>query len=74
MITQEQILGQVPFSLSGTIPSDEGTDGTVVLQRQALHAQRLAFVHPATEQLLEVTAPLPPDMQSVLDCLEQKTR
>jgi 23S rRNA pseudouridine1911/1915/1917 synthase len=69
MITQEQILGQVPFSLSG-----EPTDGTVLLQRQALHAQRLSFVHPATEQLLEVIAPLPTDMQSVLDCLERKTR
>jgi 23S rRNA pseudouridine1911/1915/1917 synthase len=65
MITQEQLLGRVPFSLS-----NEKTEGTVLLERQALHAHRLTFVHPATEQTLEITAPLPIDMQLVLDCLE----
>jgi 23S rRNA-/tRNA-specific pseudouridylate synthase len=64
MITQEQLLGKVPFSLSG-----ENAEGTVLLNRQALHAHRLTFVHPATEKQLEITAPLPADMQSVLDCL-----
>jgi 23S rRNA pseudouridine1911/1915/1917 synthase len=64
-ITQEELLHKVPFSLS-----EEQSEGTVLLQRQALHAFRLSFVHPATEELLEVTAPLPADMQSVLDCLE----
>ena len=64
-ITREQLLGTVPFSLS-----DEQTDGTVLLCRQALHAHRLSFVHPATEQLLNITAPIPADIQSVLDCLE----
>jgi 23S rRNA pseudouridine1911/1915/1917 synthase len=64
-ITQEQILGEVPFSLSG-----EDTGGTVVLRRQALHAHRLTFVHPATQQSLEITAPIPTDMQSVLEHLE----
>jgi 23S rRNA pseudouridine1911/1915/1917 synthase len=65
MITQEQLLGSVPFSLSG-----ENTAGTILLQRQALHAHRLTFIHPVTENLLEITAPLPADMQSVLDGLE----
>jgi 23S rRNA pseudouridine1911/1915/1917 synthase len=64
-ITQEQLSGEVPFSLSGEMPG-----GTILLQRQALHAHRLAFVHPATEQPLEIIAPLPTDMQSVLECLE----
>ena len=64
-ITKEQLLGEVPFSLS-----NENTEGTVLLQRQALHAHRLTFVHPATEKTLEISAPLPMDMQSVLDCLE----
>jgi 23S rRNA pseudouridine1911/1915/1917 synthase len=64
-VTQEQLSGKVPFSLS-----DEKTDGTVLLCRQALHACRLAFEHPATGQPLEIIAPLPADMQSVLDCLE----
>ena len=65
VVTQEQLLGQVPFS-----PLGENADGTVLLRRQALHACRLTFVHPVTEQQLEITAPLPPDMQSVIDCLE----
>ncbi|MDR0326678.1 MAG: RluA family pseudouridine synthase [Planctomycetaceae bacterium] len=65
MVTQEQLLGTAPFSLS-----HDKTDGTVLLSRQALHAHRLTFVHPATEQPLEITAPFPADMQSVLDCLE----
>ena len=64
MVTQEALLGKVPFSLSG-----ENADGTVLLQRQALHAYRLSFVHPVTEQQLEITAPIPADMQAVLDCL-----
>ena len=36
------------------------------LQRQALHAFRLAFVHPVTGQPLEFHAPLPVDIQQVL--------
>ena len=64
-ITQEQIWGKMPFSLSG-----ENVDGTVLLRRQALHAYRLTFVHPVTEKPLEIVAPIPADMQAVLDCLE----
>ena len=36
------------------------------LQRQALHAFRLAFVHPVTGQPLQFHAPLPEDMQQAL--------
>jgi 23S rRNA pseudouridine1911/1915/1917 synthase len=36
------------------------------LQRQALHAFRLAFAHPVTDALLEFNAPLPDDLQSAL--------
>jgi 23S rRNA pseudouridine1911/1915/1917 synthase len=36
------------------------------LQRQALHAFRLAFAHPVTGALLEFNAPLPDDLQSAL--------
>ena len=37
------------------------------LQRQALHAFRLAFVHPVTGQAKEFRAPLPQDMLQALD-------
>lgn len=42
--------------------------GTVAagMVRQALHAFRLAFVHPLTEQPMEFRAPLPPDMRTAL--------
>ena len=36
------------------------------LQRQALHAFRLAFVHPVTGQALEFHAPVPPDIAQAL--------
>lgn len=35
--------------------------------RQALHSCRLAFVHPVTGERMEFSAPLPADMQCVLD-------
>ena len=36
------------------------------LRRQALHAFRLAFAHPASGEPLEFIAPLPPDMEQAL--------
>jgi 23S rRNA pseudouridine1911/1915/1917 synthase len=38
-------------------------------KRQALHAAKLAFEHPATGKPVEVTAPLPADMQELLAAL-----
>jgi 23S rRNA pseudouridine1911/1915/1917 synthase len=37
------------------------------LERPFLHAGRLVFSHPADGRRLEFTAPLPYDLQSVLD-------
>ena len=36
------------------------------ITRQALHSHRLCFPHPITGKMLEFTAPLPNDMQNVL--------
>jgi 23S rRNA pseudouridine1911/1915/1917 synthase len=41
----------------------------VLIDRQALHAHSLRFKHPQTGRELEVTAPLPADMQRVLEAL-----
>jgi 23S rRNA pseudouridine1911/1915/1917 synthase len=41
------------------------------LERPFLHAARLAFAHPADGRRLEFTAPLPDDLQAVLDGIEQ---
>ena len=39
-----------------------------LIQRHALHAESLAFEHPSGQQM-KITAPLPEDMQSVIDLL-----
>ena len=46
-----------------------GDAGPAVIARQALHATRLVVAHPATQAPLELAAPLPEDMQRVLDVL-----
>ena len=48
-------------------PADE----LVLLDRQALHARRLRFLHPVTGELIEVEAPLPADIARVLDELRK---
>lgn len=42
------------------------SDALVLLDRQALHARRLRFTHPATGAFLEIEAPLPTDLTTVL--------
>jgi len=42
--------------------------------RQFLHARRLGFKHPKTGQRLNLEAPLPPDLSSILDLLREETR
>ena len=39
--------------------------------RQALHAARLAFVHPATGTLLEFNSKLPPDLAEIVDAFKE---
>jgi 23S rRNA pseudouridine1911/1915/1917 synthase len=51
--------------------SGDSSDATVVLNRQALHARRLRFTHPRSGQVLEIEAPLPPDMRAVLEELRK---
>jgi 23S rRNA pseudouridine1911/1915/1917 synthase len=43
-----------------------GTQGLLGLERQFLHAVRVAFDHPITGERIEVRSPLPPDLQSAL--------
>jgi 23S rRNA pseudouridine1911/1915/1917 synthase len=42
--------------------------------RQALHAERIAFRHPATNADLEIVAPLPADLRELLDAIETASR
>jgi 23S rRNA pseudouridine1911/1915/1917 synthase len=50
------------------------TDTTVLLERQALHARRLRFFHPATGEPLEIVAQLPSDISAVLEELRVSRR
>ncbi len=38
--------------------------------RQALHAERIAFRHPATNEPLEIVSPLPLDIRQLIDSIE----
>ncbi|HST61383.1 MAG TPA: RluA family pseudouridine synthase [Longimicrobium sp.] len=46
-----------------------GRKGLDTIKRQALHAERLAFVHPSSGEPIELRAPLAPDMQDAVDQL-----
>jgi 23S rRNA pseudouridine1911/1915/1917 synthase len=43
-----------------------GHAGSFGLERQFLHAARLAFTHPITGDRVEVVSPLPPDLDAAL--------
>ncbi len=51
-----------------------GTAGTLGLERQFLHATRLAFPHPITGAPVEVESPLPPDLQDALARAEAQAK
>ncbi len=42
--------------------------------RQALHAERVAFRHPANQQLLEIIAPTPPDLGELIAAIDASPR
>ena len=44
-----------------------GGAGSPLIHRQALHAFRLGFTHPFTEESLQFEVPVPADMQAALD-------
>ncbi len=46
-------------------------DDAVLLERQALHARRIEFTHPLSNEPITLECPLPADMQSVLDALAE---
>ena len=44
-----------------------GAAGDLGLERQFLHAAKLAFDHPFTDERMEVESPLPPDLHAALE-------
>ena len=47
---------------------------TIAFPRQALHAHRLTFTHPASGRAMSFEAPLPDDMQQLIARLRARTR
>jgi 23S rRNA pseudouridine1911/1915/1917 synthase len=58
-------LGAIDLPVSGD--PVYGVRGDLGLERQFLHATRLAFVHPITRGAVDVTSSLPPDLASALE-------
>ncbi|MFH1369799.1 MAG: RluA family pseudouridine synthase [Planctomycetota bacterium] len=56
-----------PWQLKNAEPAPEDP----VISRCALHASTIAFKHPTTSQIVRFEAPLPDDMQSLLDLLRK---
>ncbi|MEX1059802.1 MAG: RluA family pseudouridine synthase, partial [Methyloceanibacter sp.] len=49
----------------------EPLSGKLALDRQALHAARLAFAHPATSTLLKFNSPLPADLAEIVEAFKE---
>ena len=43
-----------------------------IIDRQALHAKTIGFIHPVTKERLKFESQLPPDMQQILSLLRTK--
>jgi len=66
------IVGDATYGGRVQVPKGASEELLTVLrgfQHQALHAQRLALIHPTSHQKLEWTIPLPLDMQHLLEVL-----
>lgn len=55
------VVGDLTYGPTGSTPAHS------MLTHQFLHAYQLSFTHPTTGAALELEAPLPPDLQKVLD-------
>ena len=64
------LLGETLYGPRGSRGASSGASSPPC-SRQALHAQTLAFAHPATGASVRFEAPLPPDLEAVLAWLRQ---
>ena len=58
------------FKASARKLSEKAQGALTALDRQALHAAELAFVHPVTGRRLAFESPLPPDMAALVAALK----
>ena len=62
--------GLRPRPLSRKSPTRSSASGSSEFPRQALHAERVAFHHPATQELVEIVAPIPADLAGLVAALD----
>jgi 23S rRNA pseudouridine1911/1915/1917 synthase len=68
------LVGDTVYSGRPRLPAGIPSELATVLsefKRQALHARRLSFEHPATQEMVSIEAPIPDDMRHLIDALEQ---
>lgn len=63
--------GKSALKLSDLVEKLAPEDDQILIERQALHALRLSFDHPATGKRLEFEAPLPADFERALAAVRQ---
>lgn len=70
-IVADRLYGGGDRLRKGDLSADatNGGEDDTLIARQALHAHRLAFTHPATNKPVEFVAPVPDDLQRTLDAL-----
>jgi 23S rRNA pseudouridine1911/1915/1917 synthase len=71
------VVGDLIYGGAGRFRSIEDTDLRArikALNRQALHACRLSFIHPVTGEALRFSAPLPEEIASLCSSLRQKAK
>jgi 23S rRNA pseudouridine1911/1915/1917 synthase len=61
------------FATRASLLTPEGRAAASALNRQALHAAKLAFAHPRGGRLMAFETPPPPDMQALLAALRDLT-
>ena len=75
LLTRQYLEGRQDVrTLRGAAKDTPTNEADVLIRRQALHAYRLAFKHPATGKPLEFTAELPPDMEKTLAALRNSLK
>ena len=63
-------LAYIRHPIVGDACTAADTGPSLACPRQFLHAERIRFILPATGQEIEFVAPLPADLQAVLDGLQ----
>jgi 23S rRNA pseudouridine1911/1915/1917 synthase len=66
--------GGASLSIADLSSPEQGAENRILIDRQALHAARLAFRHPQSGEPMQFEAPLPADMRETLAELERSRK